>query len=466
MLFALNKKIRSTISLRIAFLFCATFAVGLAVAFLVTYFELRYSLEKSSHEILMAKMQEAKVLLSTEGIPGLRQFLSEEKNRILNAPYLVRVVTPDGETLYIKPSIEEKNFDFDAAFNRKIRPADYIGWRSLPAIDDEDKFNLLTEKTDQNLYLQVGKSSEEREEILEEILMNFAVIEIVLVFLGALFGSWYARKSLAPLRGLLSTIRMIEKGNLSGRVPASSTNDELQEIGDTFNRMIARIENLIKIMGESLDNVAHDIRTPLTRIRSVAEHALLSNDTALLRESLEDTAESSMQIAELVDQLLSISETEAGVLQLHLENCDIKSLVMDVVDIYEFPALEKLIKIDFSSISSDLKWTIDRKRIKQVIANLIDNAIKFSPAQSEILISAIVDKENLLINISDQGCGITEADRIRIWDRLFRSDKSRSTKGLGLGLAIVRAVVLAHRGRCEITALSVGTQFSVILPNS
>ena len=464
MLSALTKRIPRSISIRIAFLFCVTFAVGLFFAFLVTYFEVRHSLEKSSREILSSKLQEAKTVLVTKGVSGLKDFMSLEKNRILNSPFLIRVITVQGETIYMKPSMQEKNFDFNLAFQNAINPQEYLGWHSLPAVDDEDRFNLLTEKADSNFYIQVGKSSEEREDILDEILLDFAMMEVILIILSGFFGSWYARKSLAPLRHLLSTIRSIEKGNLSKRMITGGSADELHEISAAFNRMIERIEKLIQVMGESLDNVAHDIRTPLTRIRSVAENALLSQDPSILRESLEDTAESTIHIAEIVDQLLSIAEAEAGTLQLKFEKVLVKTMLAEIIEIYEFTALDKSILIEINDVPDDLFWKLDRKKMKQAIANLVDNAIKYSPANTRVRLKTSMHDSVLKITVADQGFGIGESEKEKIWNRLYRGDKSRSTKGLGLGLSIVRAVVLAHGGTTVVNALSVGTEFSITVP--
>lgn len=461
--FGLRQKIKKTISLRIAFLFCGTFAIGLACAFLVTYFELRYSLEKSSREVLLAKFQEAKTLLTTENIDGLNKFLSTEDSKVRNAHFMFRVFNENGETVYIKKSVQEKPFDFEAGFEKNYT-LQHIGWHALPAINDEDKFNLYSEKIGSN-YLQVGRSSEEREGILEEILANFAALEVLLMILSSVFGVWYSKKALAPLRDLLSTIKTVEKGDLSQRVALFKSEDELQEIGETFNRMLSRIENLILMMRESLDNVAHDIRTPLTRIHAIAEDALLSEDKNLLKVALEDCAESAIDISELVDQLLSISEAQAGTLALNYEVCDIKNLLGDVVDIYDFVAQEKEISIHISMNPEDIKWTLDRKRIKQVIGNLLDNAIKFTSSKTSIEITARYFNEGLQISVIDEGPGVPIEDIDRIWDRLYRSDKSRTTKGIGLGLSIVKSIVAAHGGSTQALIRSErGMEFSIFLP--
>jgi signal transduction histidine kinase len=464
MLSALNKKLKASISLRIAFLFSLTFSVGLVFAFLISYLQISYSFEQSSRDILSAKFRETTAIVQNEGLPGLRKYEAEEKNRILNAGFLIRVLTTTGETLYIKPSVQQENFDFDKAF-RRVAPESIAEWQSLAAVDDEDHFELLTQKSGNNYYLQVGKSSEDREEILSRILTVFALTGGLLTLLSGGLGGWYARKSLAPIRTLLATVKKIENGDLSKRVVVTGAEDELRDLGETFNRMVSRIEKLIQVMKESLDNVAHDIRTPLTRIRAVAEDALISENTSSLKEALGECAESATNISDLVEQLMSISEAEAGTLRLRFEDCHINTLVCEVVEIYEFVAQEKHISIEVKPISEDLNWVLDRKRIKQALANLIDNAVKFSPPEKSVWISATLEQNNLILKVEDQGQGVPSHELPRIWERLFRGDKSRTTQGAGLGLAIVRSIAVAHGGWATATpAVESGMVFSITIP--
>jgi signal transduction histidine kinase len=464
MLSVLSKRFRGSISLRIAFLFSLTFSCGLILAFVISYFQISYSLEQTGRGLLSAKLREATAVLLKEGIHGLRQYEAEEKNRILNANFLIRVMTVAGDTVYMKPSAQEETFNFDKAF-RKEAPQTIPEWQNLAAVDDEDRFAILTQKAGNEYYLQIGKSSEDREEILSNILAVFAITGGLLIFFSGGLGIWYARKSLAPVRTLLATVKEIERGDLSKRVVVAGAEDELRDLGETFNRMVSRIEKLVQVMKESLDNVAHDIRTPLTRIRAVAEDAILSENPGSLKEALGECAESAADISGLVEQLMSISEAEAGTLSLHYQNCNIKSLVVEVVDIYEFVAHEKRVWIEIKPIADDLSWSLDKKRTKQALANLIDNALKFSPSDRKILVSAAAQNNELVLSVEDQGIGIPDDELSRIWERLFRGDKSRTTQGSGLGLAIVRSTVLAHGGRTSASAAAEsGMIFTITLP--
>jgi signal transduction histidine kinase len=462
---ARTKWFRPSISLKISILFSLLFTVGLIGALSATYFQISRSLEKSSREVIGAKSAEAESILKAEGINGLKDFFSEEKNRILNAPYMIRVLSRNDEPLYLKASVQEKNFDFEHAFQAEKISENLLGWHSIAAIDDEDKFDILTQRVGNNFYLQVGKSSEDREDILGDILNVLFLTGSLFIVLSAVLGILYAKKILEPIRNMLSAIQMIERGDFSKRVELQSSRDELRDLGETFNRMITKIESLLRMMRESLDNVAHDIRTPLTRIKFVAEDALLSpKDEGSVRSALEDCAEYAGELSDMVDQVLSISEAETDTLKLKIESCEVTQLVRSVVEVYEFVCLEKEILVLFPPMPS-IYWALDKKRMKQVIGNLLDNAIKFSPKRTSIQINIEERSFQLAISILDQGIGVTDSDLPRIWDRLYRGDKSRSTKGMGLGLSIVKSIVRAHSGEVHSERnLGPGMKFSIVLP--
>jgi signal transduction histidine kinase len=465
MLFGLTKKLMMSFSLRVTILFSATFSLCLITALVFTYYEISNSLEKASQEVISAKWLEASTILTNDGLPSLKVFLLSEQNRLRNTAFLFRVLNQDGKTLFIKPSLQDESFDFEAAFRNFPKPSQMEGWHAFQAINDEDRFDIFTGSTPVGFYLQVGRSSEDRENVLERIISGFSTMTVLFIFLSGLLGFWYAKKSMAPIRMLSKTMASIERGDLSRRVPTGSSHDELNDLGDVFNRMISRIDKLVSSMKESLSNVSHDIRTPLTRVRVIAERALLSKDSQQSTLALEECAENIEEITALVDQLLDIAEAESGVMTLKKENVSLQQLFTQVVDIYEVVAEEKNIKIKISA-SNDLNWLFDRKRIKQAVANLLDNAIKYSDSNTQVSLSAFVESNLLAIKISDQGTGISSDDLPRIWERLYRGDKSRSTKGLGLGLSLVRSIVQAHAGTIEVNAGpdSKGSVFTIFLP--
>ncbi|MBX2994871.1 MAG: HAMP domain-containing protein [Bdellovibrionaceae bacterium] len=455
------KELSGSVAFRIASLFTVTFALGLSISFFATYFEVAYSLEKSSHEVISTKLQEVAAILVHDNVKGLKTTLSAEKNFALNAPFLIRVLDLQGNLIYLKPDIREKNFDLDSILKTTGVPE--LGWHKFEAINDEDVFDLLTEKVGGEYFVQIGRSSEDRQSLLESISAGFTISAIVMIILGGLVGVWYASRALKPVRELIQTTREIEAGDLSRRVSVAPGRGELQDLASTFNKMINRLEKVMFIMRESIDHLAHDIRTPLARVRAVAEDAILK-DNRDQKEALADCAEAVQELSALVDQVLSVSEAEAGTMALQLEPVDVHKLLGEVADLYEVIAENKQQSLQ---VRADIQsaWVMDRKRIKRVIANLVDNALKFSPEGSMVSVSAIESQNALMIEVSDQGPGIAEADLSRIWDRLFRSDRSRSTKGSGLGLAIAKALVEAHSGSITVDPHEgPGVTFTVKIP--
>jgi signal transduction histidine kinase len=292
--------------------------------------------------------------------------------------------------------------------------------------------------------------------------VQLALLTIVIAGVG---GYYVTRRALLPLRALAATAEDVSvSGDLSRRVPERGGNDELQRFTTLFNRMLDRNQHLVRGMRDALDNVAHDLRTPLTRLRGNAELALRSNDPAAARDALALTIEESDRVLSMLRTLMDISEAESGIMKLDLAPVPLAKLADEAVDLYEHVAEDAGVELKLGH-TDRITVVVDGVRIRQAIANLVDNAIKYTPRGGHITVDVIAEPTSAIVRVRDTGEGIDPQALPRIWDRLFRVDPSRSRPGLGLGLSLVKAIVEAHAGTVEVeTTPGRGSEFRIVLP--
>ncbi|MDE2489983.1 MAG: HAMP domain-containing histidine kinase [Elusimicrobia bacterium] len=293
--------------------------------------------------------------------------------------------------------------------------------------------------------LTVGVRGGEREDVLERFRGVAAAVLVPVALLALLGALVLTERALAPLRGLIETMRAIESGALGSRVAARGTGDELDELGVLFNRMLDKVASLVAALRGALDDAAHDLRTPLTRLRGGAELALRGGGAEEMREALADGVEECDEILAMLDGLMDVSEAQAGAMTLKLEDVDAGSLLADAVELYGPAAEEKGLRLE-ADAPAGLSLRADRARLRRAVANLVDNAVKYGTRGGAIRLSAAREGGEVVVRVRDDGPGIAPEDLPRVWDRLFRGDRSRSERGLGLGLSLVKAVAEAHGG--------------------
>jgi signal transduction histidine kinase len=288
-----------------------------------------------------------------------------------------------------------------------------------------------------------------------------------LVIIAALIGGGIARWALVGIEEVTATAQHISKGSFGQRVMVKAKVIEIERLATTFNAMLDRIDALVAGMRDVTDNIAHDLKTPITRIRSSAEMILTGGDYPNESTSLAmTTVEECDRLLQMINTILDISEAETGIMKLNRTALDVADVMDQVVDVYQYVAEDKGIVIH-RQYPKGLPVMGDLTRLGQAIANLMDNAVKYTPQGKHIYLDAISNNEGIEIIIKDSGIGIPTEDLPRIWDRLYRGDQSRSQKGLGLGLSLVKAVITAHKGRIDVSSeKGKGSTFTVYLPAS
>ncbi|MBK8085970.1 MAG: HAMP domain-containing protein [Devosia sp.] len=318
------------------------------------------------------------------------------------------------------------------------------------------------------LILVVGRDVVERRGFTAIVMQWFAIgVGGILIF-SMLAGGLTAVRVLRRVDTIASTSRKIMSGNLSERVPVTRRNDEFDALATNLNQMLDRIEQLMQGMKEVTDNVAHDLKTPLTRLRNKAESALRDGQgEQARREALETTLEESDRLIRTFNALLMIARAEAGTPSGALHDIDLSAVVADVAELYGPLAEDRGLVLE-ASVGEGHRLRGNRELLGQALVNLIENALKYYEPQEgkagRISVGLRREGDHLLIEVADNGPGIPAEDRLRVVERFVRLEKSRTEPGSGLGLSLVAAVARLHKGEFRIEDNEPGVRAVIELP--
>lgn len=268
-----------------------------------------------------------------------------------------------------------------------------------------------------------------------------------------------------PLEQTIAGIDEIRKTRFSKMsLPTKGLSAEQTLLHQQINNLLADNQHLLAEIQGSLDNLAHDLRTPVARMRSIAEYGLKENNKEELTEALVSCLEESEYVAKMLAVMMSVAEAESGTMRLNINSQNLSESIIAAIELYEYVAEDKEITVTFDA-KSEIKLNLDDIRIRQVWANLLDNGIKYGKIGGHIEITTWQEGNFAYIAFQDDGMGISATEIPRIWERLYRGDRSRTKKGLGLGLNYVQAVITAHGGTIKVTSnLNQGSCFTVRLP--
>jgi signal transduction histidine kinase len=317
--------------------------------------------------------------------------------------------------------------------------------------------------------LLVGRDFEERDRLRQILAQPARWAVVLLVVMGVAGGIFVARRVLQRIDSMTATNERIMAGDFSGRLAVTGSGDEFDRLANSLNAMLERIEALMSGLKQVSDNIAHDLKTPLTRLRNRTEEALRSaKSEGDYRAALESTLEESDGLIRTFDALLMIARAEAGEARHGMTDFDANDVAKSVVELYEPLAEEKGLHLA-ADINGPLPVHGSRELIGQALANLIDNAIKYGAAgrpgdKSEIRVATHRDNDSALLSVGDHGRGISAEDRGRAVERFVRLEPSRSQPGVGLGLSLAAAVARLHGGELRLEDNSPGLRVTLALP--
>ncbi len=327
-------------------------------------------------------------------------------------------------------SFEKKNINGEIIRKYYFRGKEFIV---------RNKYNLI-----------VGRDVSYENYLKERFFNTILSTSLLIIFLGLLGGYVLSRNFLNRISAINKTSLEIMDGDLSMRLPTSSNNDELNQLSLNLNNMLDRLNKLMIGMKGVSDNIAHDLRTPLNKIRTNLEVTLMSNpNLESYRETLKEVIEDVDGVINTFNSLLAISRVDSGSVSLKKEKINIKNLIEDIIDLWEPLSEEKGIVLN-NECKIDLYLAGNKNLLSQAISNLIDNSIKYGSDNNIVNVGSKKDKDNIIIWVSDNGPGIQEKDKEKVLDRFVRLDTSRNTTGTGLGLSLVASMIKFHNGTIDL----------------
>jgi signal transduction histidine kinase len=460
---ALGKLFGAT-AFRLALAILVLSAVGAGVVLYIIAWQVESVVDAEIARTIDAEAQGLVDAFDNQGIRRLESVIEARKNEPGASLYLL--TNPIGEPL--AGNVEQ--IPAEVLLHRGFLPITYRGGgssdRGRPALVGvyilPGGFRLL-----------IGHDLGDRARIGKVMVRALAISLVFFAALGAIGALFVARRVLKRIDDMNTSAHGIMAGDLTRRLPVSGSGDELDRLAEGLNQMLGRISELMEGLQEVSDNIAHDLRTPLTRLRNHAEAALASNgDAATYRLALEKTIEESDGLIRIFNALLLIARAEAGGELDPLQSLDIGEAARSVAELYEPIAEDEGVELTVRA-EDGLKVRGNRELIGQAIANLVDNALKYgatnkggcgTEAKPEVVITARRDGEAVVLTIADRGPGIEPADRARVLDRFVRLEGSRSRPGSGLGLSLAAAVARMHGGAVELEDNQPGLRVRLTLP--
>ena len=440
---------------------------GILVLFsIATYLGVSHFLARNLHESLVKDAQEVGSIVREnanerdEGAIGreVGEHFSPESNqraiRVLNGKGTT-IYSSDGDVLPGWNNSSGQNEAFDVT-HRAADGQEYLIRTQAVVADSGQKY-----------FVQVAASLSRNQEILEQLLGVLALALLLATAIAVTGGFFLIRSSLRPLDNMAMRAQKITSRSLHERMPVSDTGDELQQLSISLNRMIERLEEAFHHISRFSADASHELRTPLTIMRGELETAVQNPKIdAGVRETLGAILEETVRLSKIVDQLLTMSRLDAGEAFLELSRFDFSEVVRTTVEYMRLLADEKHLALQVEA-SKELQVEGDQSRLQQVMVNLLDNAIKYTPKGGTISVSVRGEGDKAVLTVADTGIGISQEGQAHIFERFYRTDKARSRElgGTGLGLSIVKSIGAAHGGRVSVeSAEGRGSTFRFEIP--
>ncbi len=447
---------------RLTALYTLLFAILALIVFSIINYNLKSNLLDRIDEKFHSDGREFIEIYQRGGLDAIHQEILLEEKAEGTEEMFIRIYSSnlqivDSSNIEKWPGLSSKT----ELLNNLSKPA----FETLPLPTRSSHARIFYQPLGDGYILQTGMLLDDNEHLLSNFDRVFVFAFASMILIGVVVGFYISKKALAGVQRVRETADQISRGDLSQQITFDAQTVEINDLISSINRMQSRIGILIKELHDVTNNIAHDLRSPVTRIRGLAEITLSGEQSLTEYQNMSGAViEECDSLVGMINTMLEIAETDARVKPLALESTDIAEIIRDVAELYSSVADDKGINISLRIAEEPLIIAADRSRLQRAFANLLDNALKFTPTGGWVSLATRLTESSVEIIIADSGIGIEEEDLPHVCERFYRADRSRSTPGTGLGLSLVQSIIQAHHGTMAITsAENTGAQISIAL---
>ena len=466
MFFVRINKLRHTLAFRLTLWYTTLFAVLALIVFILFYVLTASVIYQRTDDNLLAQRDRLYAVYNFQGINMLLRTAALQAQAIGEKKMFYRFFYPSGVVFSSSNMSYWKGVGIDRNAVEDVLVHNTHAYVTHSITGSEYKARVLYARIGNAVILQLGSSLEEEQRLLKALKRIFMVTLSGMLVL-AIIGGWFmSHHALSGVAMVTRTAQQISEDDLNTRVPVRHRHNEIDRLAITFNQMLDRIRDLVAGIRQMNDNIAHDLRSPIARIRGLAE-VTLTSDTGQdeYRQMAASTIEECDRLLDMINTMLTISRTEAGVNPMERKPVDLAATIREACELFQPLAEEKSVRLEMR-IDGGAELAGDQRMLQRMVANLIDNAIKYTPAGGHILVALTPNgTEQFCLTVQDSGIGISAEDQPKVFERFFRSDQARTQGGAGLGLSLAQAIVRVHGGRIEVQSeLDKGSTFTITLP--
>lgn len=463
----LNKKTPRSVVTRLSLGYAFICLLFCTAVFAVVSIRIKIAADRRIDKTLAAELREFSDIYEKQGRQGLHEEFKREAESNGAKALFCLLVSPDNHIAVSSDLSVWKNLKNELLRIAEPEPG-RMAFETLYPQDEDMNTRAAAVRTSDGSLLIFGINLQSETHSYEKIQRILIAGSLAALLLSTLSVWLIARHAMSGVRRVTRAVADIRKESLNRQVPQGNEGREINELADAFNQMLRRISTLVRELKEISDNVAHDLRSPITRMRGAAETTLTGpQELDAYREMGLTIIEESDRLTGMINTMLEIAQSESGVLEISRGPVDLTALLKNAVELFQPVAEEKRIHLSAELPETPLTVSGDKNRLQRVAANLLDNAIKYTPSGGTVRLSCRAVPDGAEVEIRDTGIGIAPEELPQIFDRFYRSEKSRSSCGNGLGLSLAQSIIQLHGGWIAAESRpGEGSAFNLFLPRS